>query len=81
MRSEFQVCRPSPAHNLQVWTYTLISEAMKENKDTTCTPCERDFEHKVDELVHEGQAPSHEEREKREKEVKAAFSEQGKEQK
>ncbi|WP_418990624.1 hypothetical protein [Alistipes sp.] len=51
---------------------------MNENKDTTCTPCERDFEHKVDELVREGQAPSHEEREQKEKEVRDAFSEHGK---
>lgn len=47
---------------------------MKENKETTCTPCEENFERKVNELVEEGKAPSHEEREEREREIKAAFA-------
>ena len=28
-----------------------------ENKETTCTPCEQNFERKVNELVKEGEAP------------------------
>lgn len=47
---------------------------MKE-KETTCTPCEQNFERKVDELVKEGEAPSAGERQKKEAEVKAAFAE------
>lgn len=46
---------------------------MKENKNTTCDPCERDFEHKIHELEREGQAPTSEERKACEEEVKAAF--------
>lgn len=46
---------------------------MKESKEMKCDPCERDFEHKVGELVKEGKAPTHEERLKREHEVKSAF--------
>lgn len=46
---------------------------MKENKNTTCDPCERDFEHKIHELEREGQAPTSEERDACEEEVKAAF--------
>lgn len=51
---------------------------MKENKNETCTPCEENFERKVDELVREGEAPTTEERKKKEREVKDAFSEHGK---
>ena len=53
---------------------------MKE-ENTTCTPCEQNFERKVDELVKEGKAPTAKEREKREAEVEAAFAEHGKEKK
>lgn len=49
---------------------------MKENKNTTCDPCEREFQKNVDELVKEGQAPSHAERKEKEHEVNAAFSQQ-----
>lgn len=49
---------------------------MKENKNTTCDPCERDFQKSVDELVKEGKAPSHAERKEKEHEVNAAFSQQ-----
>lgn len=52
------------------------SEVMKENKNTTCDPCERDFQKSVDELVKEGKAPSHAERKEKEHEVNAAFSQQ-----
>lgn len=49
---------------------------MKENKDTaTCDPCERTFEQNIDNLVKEGQAPSQKERDEKEQEVEAAFSE------
>ncbi|WP_295959519.1 hypothetical protein [uncultured Alistipes sp.] len=51
---------------------------MKENKETTCTPCEQNFEHKIDELVKEGKAPTTGERAKKEAEVKAAFTEHDK---
>jgi len=47
-----------------------------ENKETTCTPCEQNFERKVNEL--EGEAPDAEQRAKKEAEVKAAFDEHGK---
>lgn len=52
-----------------------------ENKETTCTPCEQNFERKVDELVKEGKAPTAKEREEKEAEVKAAFADRGKEKK
>lgn len=47
---------------------------MKEDKNMKCDPCEKDFKHKVNELVKEGTAPSHMERERKEHEVKAAFT-------
>lgn len=46
-------------------------------KETTCTPCEQNFEHKVNELVREGKAPTAKERTEKEDEVKAAFAEHG----
>lgn len=49
---------------------------MKENNNTTCDPCERDFEKSIDKLVKEGKAPSHAERNEKEHEVNAAFSQQ-----
>ena len=52
---------------------------MKEDTKTTCTPCEQNFERKVDEL--EGKAPTAREREEKEAEVEAAFSDRGKEKK
>ena len=54
---------------------------MKEDTKTTCTPCEQNFERKVDELVKEGKAPTAREREEKEAEVEAAFSDRGKENK
>ena len=52
-----------------------------ENKETTCTPCEQNFERKVNELVKEGEAPDTKQRAKKEAEVKAAFDEHGKSEK
>ena len=52
-----------------------------ENKETTCTLCEQNFERKVNELVKEGEAPDAEQRAKKEAEVKAAFDEHGKSEK
>ena len=52
-----------------------------ENKETTCTPCEQNFERKVNELVKEGEAPDTKQRAKKEAEVKAAFDEPGKSEK
>lgn len=49
---------------------------MKENENTTCDPCERDFEKSIEELVKEGKAPSHAERKEKEHEVNAAFVQQ-----
>ena len=49
-----------------------------ENKETTCTPCEQNFERKVNELVKEGEAPDTKQRAKK---VKAAFDEHGKSEK
>ena len=54
---------------------------MKEDTKTTCTPCEQNFERKGDELVKEGKAPTAREREEKEAEVEAAFSDRGKEKK
>ena len=54
---------------------------MKEDTKTTCTPCEQNFERKVDELVKEGKAPTARESEEKEAEVEAAFSDRGKEKK
>ena len=48
---------------------------MKEDTKTTCTPCEQNFERKV------GKAPTAREREEKEAEVEAAFSDRGKEKK
>ena len=44
-----------------------------ENKETTCTPCEQNFERKVNELVKEGEAPDTKQRAKKEAEVKACL--------
>ena len=49
-----------------------------ENKETTCTPCEQNFERTVNELVKAGEAPDTKQRAKKEAEVKAAFDEHGK---
>lgn len=57
-------------------TFNLV--AMKENKNTTCTPCEENFERNIDELVKEGKAPAENERKEKEAEVKAAFSDREK---
>lgn len=51
---------------------------MKEDTKTTCTPCEENFERKVNELVKEGKTPTAQEREEKEAEVEAAFAEHGK---
>lgn len=50
---------------------------MKENeKNTTaCDPCEERFENNIDSLVREGEAPTSQERRKKEEEVKEAFAE------
>lgn len=48
------------------------------DEQTTCTPCEQNFELKVNELVKEGEAPDTKQRAKKEAEVKAAFDEHGK---
>lgn len=48
--------------------------AMKENKETTCTPCEENFERNIDEMVREGEAPTAKERREREQEVESAFA-------
>lgn len=47
---------------------------MEENTDSKCSPCEENFERKVDELVKEGEGPDAQEREEKEAEVEAAFS-------
>ena len=54
---------------------------MNEDTNTTCTPCEQNFERKVDELVKEGKTPTAKERKAKEAEVEAAFSDRGKEKK
>lgn len=46
---------------------------MKENKDMKCDPCEQNFEQNIHRIVREGKAPTHEQREKKSSEVKAAF--------
>ena len=51
------------------------------DEQTTCTPCEQNFERKVNELVKEGEAPDTKQRAKKEAEVKAAFDEHGKSEK
>lgn len=51
---------------------------MKENTNTTCTPCEENFERNIDELVKEGKAPAENERKEKEAEVKAAFADREK---
>ncbi|WP_462354664.1 hypothetical protein [Alistipes timonensis] len=52
---------------------------MKENKETTCAPCEEKFERNIDAMVKEGEAPTAKERQQREQEVKSAFAETAKE--
>lgn len=54
---------------------------MKENKNTACEPCEEKFERNIDELVREGEAPTAEERRRKEREIESAFAENGKERK
>ena len=54
---------------------------MKENKETTCTPCEEKFERNIDRMVKEGEAPTAKERRQKEEEVKSAFAEDGNEKK
>ena len=41
------------------------------DEQTTCTPCEQNFERKVNELVKEGEAPDAEQRAKKEAEASA----------
>lgn len=50
---------------------------MKENKDAACTPCERNFERNIEEIVKEGEAPTGRERREKEREVESAFAEKG----
>lgn len=45
-----------------------------ENKETTCTPCEQNFEKKVDELVDQVEDYSEKDRKQKEHEVEEAFS-------
>lgn len=52
---------------------------MEENNKTTCEPCEQNFERNIDNLVKEGEAPTAQERQEREKEIESAFAESGKE--
>ena len=58
--------QPTPVRILQENVRNMLkSVPMKENKETTCTPCEQNFEHKIDELVKEGKAPTTGERAKK----------------
>ena len=54
---------------------------MKENKNTACEPCEEKFERNIEELVREGEAPTAEERRRKEREIESAFAGDGKERK
>lgn len=54
---------------------------MKENENTTCTPCEENFERNIDEMVREGKAPTADERRQKEQEIESAFAENGKDKK
>lgn len=46
---------------------------MKDEK-TTCTPCEQNFENKVDELVGQVEDYNREDRQRKEREVEDAFA-------
>ena len=48
---------------------------MKENENTTCTPCEQNFERNIDRIVKEGKTPTAKERQQKEQEVRTAFAE------
>lgn len=49
------------------------TKAMKDEK-TTCTPCEQNFENKVDELVGQVENYDREDRRRKEREVEEAFA-------
>ena len=49
-----------------------------ENKETACTPCEQNFDRKVNELSKEGESPDAEQRAQKAAGAKAAFEEHGK---
>ncbi len=55
---------------------TINSEAMKEKENTTCDPCERNFERNIDRMVKAGEAPAGKTRREKEAEVKSAFAEE-----
>ena len=55
---------------------TINSEAMKEKENTTCDPCERNFERNIDRMVKAGEAPAEKTRREKEAEVKSAFAEE-----
>ena len=48
---------------------TINSEAMKEKENTTCDPCERNFERNIDRMVKAGEAPAEKTRREKEAEV------------
>lgn len=45
------------------------------NRDV-CSPCEKNFEHAVDRLVHEGEAPTAQQHHDKAREVEEAYSRQ-----
>ena len=55
---------------------TINLEAMKEKENTTCDPCERNFERNIDRIVKAGEAPAEKTRREKEAEVKSAFAEE-----
>lgn len=67
--------QPTPVRILQENVRNMLkSVPMKENKETTCTPCEQNFEKKVDELVDQVEDYSEKDRKQKEHEVEEAFS-------
>ena len=49
---------------------------MKEKENTTCDPCERNFERNIHRMVKAGEAPAEKNGRGREAEVKSAFGEE-----
>ena len=48
----------------------------EEKENTTCDPCERNFERNIDRMVKAGEAPAEKTRREKEAEVKSAFAEE-----
>lgn len=67
--------QPTPVRILQENVRNMLkSVPMKENKETTCTPCEQNFEDNINELVDQVEDYTRKDRMRKEREVEEAFA-------